>query len=227
MAMKSIKRYLSSTDDDGTDAGERATQETEGRIDRQARYLAEQICSGFQLHDRRQREESIEAFYAVDRNQFPDLTDDEAFRAAEAYVDALWAKDEIEKRHETGDGEFDHRAVRDADYSPVHEYLRRRADVVGMDPTYAERTTEAWQNHKAGRDYWTPFMAAQTIELRTALGDPDYPDKPRGGQSGFGPLAARYVVGVELHDMHSNPAWDEAIRIMTPYYRRILEAHRD
>lgn len=223
--MRSLRKYLTSSASSAETTDGDASSVDEYGIDRQARYLAEQYCSGFQLHDRRQREESLEAFYTVDRNQFAHLDDDEAFRAAEAYVDALWAKDEIEKRH-MSDGEIDAEAIATADYEGVYEALSERAGIVGMDEAYAEHTTAAFQNHKAGEDYWTPFMRAQSIELAVALGE-EYPDKPRGGQSGFGPLATRYLVGVELHDMHSSQAWDEAIRLMTPYYRRILLAHRE
>lgn len=223
--MKSIKEYLSSGGETRSD-GDIRRNAGDSRIDRQARYIAEQICSGFQLHDRRQREASLEAFHEVDQMQFQHLSDREAYEAAEAYVDALWAKDEIEKQYETPNGTFDQEGIREADYSAVHENLRDRARVVGMDLEYAAKTTEAWHNHKSDLDYWTPFMEAQTIELRVALGNTDYPDKPRGGQSGFGPLASRYAVGVELHDMHSNESWEEAIRVMTPYYRQILQAHQ-
>jgi len=226
--MKTITRYLTRSDSTQTDHGngsDGTSYRDRTGIDRQARYLAEEYCSGFQLHDRRQHDEAVEAFFAVDRSQFVDLTEEDAQEAATAYVDALWAKDEIEKRHST-DGEIDADAIADADYTPVREPLERRAAVVGMDGRYADETAVAFQYHKTGDDYWTPFLEAQMIELRSALGDDDHPDKPRGGQSGYGPLACRYLVGVELHDMHSTDAWEEAIRVMTPYYRQILEAHR-
>lgn len=226
MSMKTITQYLTRSNgtrtDHDTDSG--GYRDRSG-IDRQARYLAEEYCSGFQLHDRRQHDEAVEAFHVVDRCQFVDLTDEEAREAATAYVDALWAKDEIEKRHAT-DGVIDPDAIADADYTSVREPLAHRADVVGMDERYADETATAFQYHKTGNDYWTPFLEAQTIELRAALGFEDYPDKPRGGQSGYGPLACRYLVGVELHDMHATDAWEEAIRVMTPYYRQILQAHR-
>lgn len=226
MSMNTIRQFLTSSDSEGYGSAE-GRQDYRGRngIDRDARYLAEQYCSGFQLHDRRQHDDAVEAFYAVDRNQFDDLTDEEARETAIAYVDALWAKDEIEKRH-SNDGTIDPDEIVDADYTPVREPLDRRASVVGMDDAYARETAVAWQNHKSGHDYWTPFLEAQTIELRAALGEEAYPDKPRGGQSGYGSLACRYLVGVELHDMHTSSAWEEAIRVMTPYYRQILKAHR-
>ena len=195
-------------------------------LERQARYLAERICSGFQLHDRRQRDESIEAFYAVDRNQFPDIEDEEAWQAAEAFVDALWAKDDIEKSYQE-DGVIDPEAIAEADYTPVFEPLKVRAETVGMDVRYAEKTTEAWKKHKTAEDYWTAFLEAQTEELRVALGKPNYPVKPKEGASGYGPLATRYVLAVELHDLHTNENWEEAIRVMAPYYEAILKAHRD
>lgn len=229
MSMKSIKQFLTSSDEPVPDSEQESSGFYRSRadsIERQARYLAEQICSGFQLHDRRQHSDAVEAFHAVDRDQFAHLSTDEAYDAAEAYVDALWAKDEIEKRYTGTDG-IDAEAIAAADYSSVRESLERRAEVVGMDQTYADRTTQAWWRHKTGDDYWTPFLDAQTIELRVALQDPAYPNKPRGGQSGYGSLATRYLVGVELHDMHETEAWEEAIRVMTPYYRQILQAHRE
>lgn len=66
------------------------------------------------------------------------------------------------------------------------------------------------------------MMRAQMHELRAALQDADYPHKPRYGQSGFGPEASRYALGVELHDTRK---WEQAVRAMTPYYRHIDEKH--
>lgn len=222
--MEVIRRYLTGDERNEPNGSAAAGYRNRSSIDRQARYMAEEYCSGFQLHDRRQHDEAVEAFFAVDQSQFASLDEDEARVAARAYVDALWAKDEIEKRH-SEDGEIDPVAIAEADYTPVLEPLARRASVVGMPERYADETAIAFQRHKTGEDYWTPFLEAQMIELRVALGDADYPDKPRGGQSGYGSLACRYLVGVELHDMHSTSAWEEAIRVMTPYYRQILKAH--
>lgn len=191
-----------------------------------ARYLAERITSGFQLHDRRQRDESLEAFYEVDRNQFAHLSDEEALEASEAFVEALWVKDEVEKSYHD-DGTISPEAIAQADYEPVERPLRRRARIVGMDETYGQKTAAAWHRHKTNGEYWTPFLEAQTIELRAALGTPGYPTKPKEGQSGYGPLATRYILAVELHDMHTPEAWEEAIRVMTPYYRAILDAHSE
>lgn len=227
MAIRSITKYLTPRNGNSQSSQSDQNKETNGRLARQARYLAEQYCSGFQLHDRRQQQDAVEAFYAVDRGQFKQVSDEDAYEAAVAYVDALWAKDEIEKRH-IQNGQINQQSIRDADYTSVWEPLARRSEIVGMSAEYAYETTAAWHKHKMGEDYdyWTPFLRAQTIELQVALQNPAYPDKPRGGQSGAGPLATRYAVGVELHDMHTTSAWEEAIRVMTPYYQQILEAHK-
>lgn len=226
--MNVIKQYLGfSTTANRPEDGSKARRWLEDdSLDRQARYLAERICSGFQLHDRRQRDESVEAFFAVDRHQFAHLDDDRALEAARAFVDALWEKDDIEKSFQV-DGEIDSAAIAKADYDSVYEPLKRRAKVVGMDERYAEMTKLAWKHHKTEEDYWTPFLEAQTIELKAALGNPDYPAKPKEGTSGYGPLATRYVLAVELHDQHTHETWEEAIRVMTPYYRAILQAHQE
>ena len=227
MSIRALAKILTPRNDEQPTGNGRSQYETNGNLARQARYLAEQYCSGFQLHDRRQQQDAVEAFYAVDKGQFAHLTEDEAYDAAMAYVDALWAKDEIEKRH-MQNGQIDSTSISKADYTSVWEPLARRADIVGMSTEYADETTTAWHRHKMGEeyDYWTPFLRAQTIELRVALQNPAYPEKPRGGRSGAGPLAMRYAVGVELHDMHASSAWEEAIRVMTPYYQQILEAHQ-
>lgn len=198
----------------------------EDDLDRQARFVAERICSGFQLHDRRQRDECSEAFYAVDRHQFAHIDDDEAKESSEAFVEALWEKDDVEKSYQV-ENQIDPDQIKDADYDSVREPLRRRAEIVGMDKTYAEHTAKAWKLHKTKGQYWTEFFRAQLIEVRAALQDPGYPRKPKEGLSGFGPLPTRYVLAVELHDQHNTKSWEEAIRVMTPYYRRILERHRE
>jgi hypothetical protein len=186
--------------------------------------MAEQICKGFKAHDDREREASIEAFAETDVRQFAHLDRETAREAAVAYVDALWAKDAVENTT-MADGELDREAIADADWGPVESAFRRRAELVGMDHRYAIQSTLAWRNHKCGRDYWTPMRWAQIFELRAALQDPDYPDKPEYGQSGHGPEPARYAVAVELHDMHSRDHWEQATETMQPYFEKVLDAH--
>lgn len=206
-------------------------------VDREVRpdHLAEKICEGFVRHDRRDREGAVEAFFEVDRNQFAHIDDDAAREAAEAFVDALWAKDEVERAYvvasESADDPeaFDDAGLAAADWSAVTEHLARRAEVVGMDPEYATATTEAWRRHKTGGDYWTPTMVAQNHEVRAAVGDSgtgrEAPVKNRHGRSGFGHLPARYLVGIELHDMRTEEHWKQAAAVMTPYFAEILAAH--
>ncbi|WP_157525933.1 hypothetical protein [Halorientalis sp. IM1011] len=189
-----------------------------------ARHMADRICRGFRAHDRKERDAAIEAFGTVDALQFQHVDAEAARHAATAYVDALWAKDAVEVDN-MADGEIDDEALAAADWDPVREKFRERASIVGMDPRYAQLSTTAWRNHKTGRDYWTPIQHAQVIELRTAMGDEEYPHKPRYGQAGFGPEAARYALAVELHDMHTDRHWQQAIDVMEPYFERILEAH--
>lgn len=196
-------------------------------VDELAEHMSESICNGFITHDHRQREACIEAFFEVDRYQFPHLSDDEAYRAATAYVDALWAKDDVEEPYILDDGSLDREPLDDADWSPVVDCLERRADIVGMSPEYATATTEGWRKHKTGGDYWTPHMRAQLHEVRAALDAPEYPHKRGSSQHGFGPLPARYLVGIELHDMKSEQHWTEAIDTMQSYYAEILRTQRD
>jgi hypothetical protein len=181
--------------------------------------MADRLCRGFVHHDRRQREEAVDAFAAVDRLQFSHADQESCRRAAEGYVEALWAKDEVERRHERTDGSFDRDALAAADWSAVREGFAARAEAVGIDRRYAELSTIGWRRHKTREDYWTPLQRAQVFELQVALQDDEYPHKPRYGQSGFGPEAARYVLGVELHDARR---WEEARTAMVPYFERVL-----
>jgi hypothetical protein len=193
------------------------------RGDHDPETIATQLGLGFVAHDRRQREEAVEAFAAVDRFQFQHVSDGVAREAAAAYVDALWAKDAVEDAHRTEDG-LDREALDAADWTPVREAFARRASLVGVNPEYADLSTVAWRHHKTGGDYWTPMQEAQMYELRAALQDPDYPDKPRDGASGFGPEPARYALGVELHDTRR---YEEGVEAMTPYFERIAAAHEN
>jgi hypothetical protein len=185
--------------------------------------LAMQMGMGFVYHDKGKREEAVDAFAVVDAVQFQHVDETTAREASEAYVDALWAKDEVEDAHRV-DGGFDREALDDADWSAVEAAFAERADLVGIDPAYAELSTVAWRRHKTGGDYWTPMKRAQMRELRAALQDDDYPHKPRDGQSGCGPEATRYVLGVELHDMRR---FEEGLEAMTPYFQRIIDGHRE
>jgi tRNA(Leu) C34 or U34 (ribose-2'-O)-methylase TrmL len=191
--------------------------------DGSATELAMQMGMGFVYHDRREREAAIDAFAAVDTFQFQHVSERTAREAAEAYVDALWAKDELEAAC-TVDGELDREALEVADWSAVEAAFARRAELVDVDPAYAELSTTAWRRHKTGGDYWTPMQRAQMYELRAALQDDEYPHKPRDGQSGFGPEATRYVLGVELHDMRR---FEEGLETMRPYFERIEAAHTE
>jgi hypothetical protein len=190
-------------------------------LERSPSYAADQLCNGFIYHDQREREASIEAFAAVDALQFAHLDESEAVRAAVGYVDALWAKDDIEESCRVN-GELDAEQLRAADWSSVRTAFERRAEAADIDQRYAELTTTAWVNHKIGEDYWSPMMEAQMLELRAALQRPTYPEKPRSGQAGFGPEPARYALGNELHDTRR---WEEAREVMTPYFRYILDEH--
>lgn len=186
-----------------------------------AREMAQQLCLGFKYHDNRKREPAVEAFAEVDRAQFSHVSAETAREASVAYVDALWEKDAVEQSH-TVHGEMDYEALSEADWSDVRAAFARRASLVGIDPDYAEQSTVAWRRHKVGGDYWTPMQRAQMYEMRAALGSPEYPEKPRYGQSGYGPEPARYALGVELHDTRN---WEQAQEAMVPYFERILQAH--
>lgn len=190
-----------------------------------AAYMGRQVCLGFVHHDRREWSETVSSFYAVDRHQFAHLSDEQALEAATAYAAALWAKDAVEAPHRRDDGSLDREALDAADWSPVEACLARRAEVVGMPEEYATATTAGWRKHKTGGDYWTPHMRAQYHEIRAAMGDPAYPRKEENGQSGFGPLAARYLAGIELHDMKTERHWERAADVMAGYYEEILRAH--
>ncbi|MFD1570257.1 hypothetical protein [Halorubrum laminariae] len=186
------------------------------------RTVAESLGMGFMYHDQRQRAASIEAFAAVDAFQFEHLDEAAAIEAGEAYVDALWEKDALEDTCRNG-GELDLSELADADWSPIRDAFSRRATAVGMDPEYADCSTIAWRRHKVGGDYWTPMKQAQVYELQAALQDPDYPNKPREGQSGHGPEAARYTLGVELHDTRR---FEPMVDVMIPYFERIAHRHQ-
>lgn len=217
---------MTSTSQSGPAAQESLGAEPNTPVARLAKHMAENVCQGFITHDRRDREACIAAFFEVDRNQFGHLTDDEAYVAARAYVDALWAKDHVEKPYVREDGSLEREPLDEADWGPVEECLRERAEVVGMDAEYASATTEGWRKHKTGGDYWTPHMIAQRHEVRAAIGDPEYPRKRGTSPTGVGPLPARYLVGIELHDMKSEAHWGEAVDVMAGYYADILRAQR-
>jgi len=197
-----------------------ANHRPEPKAEHTASRMADKLCKGFIYHDQRERQKAIEAFAAVDRIQFAHLDEGAVRRAAEGYVDALWAKDDVEDRCRV-DGKIDPDAVVEANWSPVRRAFRRRAKAAGIDEEYADLTTEAWIRHKTeGGDYWTPTMRAQMLELRVALQDEEYPHKPRSGQGGFGPEPVRYALGIEHHDARQ---WEQAKTAMVPYFQRILD----
>jgi hypothetical protein len=206
---------------------DRRVNRGEDAVSTTAAYMAEQLCRGFRAHDDRERERSIEAFFEVDRCQFAHLDDEAARAAATAYVEALWAKDALEAECLGDDGDLDPEAAARADWTPIEDSFRDRATVVGMNSSYARDSTAAWRRHKTSEDYWTPFLRAQAAELRAAIGDPEYPHKPKEGLSGYGPEPVRYVLGVELHDMHTETHWRQAVAALTPYYAFVLDSHRE
>lgn len=211
----------------GSDVSERErADEDAGTVERVARHMARELCAGFRYHDRGERDAAVESFTEVDRRQFAHVDDEAARQAARAYVDALWAKDDLEADHVDGD-RIDPESIRDGDWGRVRDALAERAAVLDIDREYATATTRAWRNHKANGDYWTPMLRAQLIEYRAAVGDEGYPDKPSDGRAGFGAAPVRYLLGVELHDLHTGERWEEAVRVMEPYYRGIIRAHRD
>lgn len=195
-----------------------------GNLEETAREMATQLTRVFQKHDEKQRSEAIEACKDVDRLCFQHLPEETITVGATAFVDALWAKDDVEFDYLRGGG-LDKRGLDRADWSPVRQQFRKRAAAFDIDQEYAEYKTTGWRRHKTGGDYLTPFQQAQVLELRAALQDPEYPHKPKYGQSGPGPEAIRYTLGVELHDMHTPHHWKQARDAMTPYFLRILTEH--
>jgi hypothetical protein len=202
------------------------SERDESQLRTTAREMSESLAKVFRAHDNSNREDAIESLIEVDRRQFPTLDTDEVELASTAFVDALFAKDEIEFQQLTG-GEIDATGLREADYSAALQKLRQRAVLIGADQQYAVEKVRAWRRHKVGGDYWTPFQQSQLYELRAALNDPEYPHKPRAGQSGPGPEAMRYALAFELHDMHTERHWLQGIRVMTPYFLRILSHHEE
>lgn len=190
------------------------------------REMARQICKGFIAHDQGDRNSAIDSFNFVDKLQFRHVGQDRVSIASEALVEALWAKDEIEVMH-VEDGSVDKASLSEADWSPVRAKFRERAAALGIKQEYASFKTEAWRQHKIDGDYWTPFQKAQVLELRCALQDSTYPEKPSDGQSGPGPEAIRYLLGVELHDMHTSTHWEQAVDAMYPYFKYILTHHNE
>jgi hypothetical protein len=178
----------------------------------------------FRGHDEGNREKALEACKRVDELQFQHVDDDDIELASKAFIDALWAKDNVELECLTG-GEMDAERVQDADYSAVRSHLRTRALLIGADQRYATKKVEAWQEHKIGGDYWTPYQRAQLHEFRVAIQDPKYPRKPRGGRSGPGPEPMRYVLASELHDMNTKRRWEQGVEMLVPYFERILQEH--
>lgn len=187
-----------------------------------AREMAIGLAHVFRAHDEGDRARAIEACQRVDELQFQHLDDEGVELASTAFVDALWAKDDVELQCLTGGG-IDQERIRSADYSEVASRLRQRAVIVGADQRYATKKVEAWRQHKAGGDYWTPYQRAQVYELRAALQDPEYPRKRRGGRSGPGPEPMRYVLASELHDMNTKQHWEQGIEVLVPYFEMILE----
>lgn len=188
------------------------------------RQMARRICQGFLAHDRGDREGALEAFEFVDMLQFQHGDPTDIHLAADAFVDALWAKDDLELRY-MRNGTLNEEGLADADWSPVRKKFRERAAALGIEQEYAKLKTEAWRRHKTGGDYWTLFQRAQLFELRAALQDPTYPRKPKEGQSGAGPEALRYALAVELHDMHTSRHWEQAEEAMIPYFEHVMTHH--
>lgn len=193
-------------------------------LDKTARYMARQLGILFKSHDQGHRKKAVKSCKKVDGLQFQHLDQESIEIAATAFVDALWEKNNIELEYLQRDG-FDTDGIRNADYSSVKKHLRKRAVTIGADPDYATNKAKAWRLHKAGGDYWTPYLKAQKYEFRAAIQDPNYPRKPRNGLSGPGPAPMRYVLASELHDMRTADHWEQGVKILTPYFMYILEEH--
>lgn len=180
-----------------------------------AERAAEAMVNGFIFHDRGDYEQSIEAFTIADKIHFG--VDEETARgAAEGYVNALKAKDELEDYVDT---------MSDLDsvsWFSVFKPLRKRANALGINTQYAHLTTEAWKQHKIGGDYWTPVLEAQQYVVQAAIDDPEYPHKQSDGRNGYGPEPALYLVSVECHDLHTESRVELGKRIMTEYYKQII-----
>ena len=102
----------------------------ESQLRTTARDMSESLAKVFRAHDNSNREDAIESLIEVDRRQFSTLDTDEVELASTAFVDALFAKDEIEFQQLTG-GQIDATELREADYSAALQKLRQRLYLSG------------------------------------------------------------------------------------------------
>lgn len=202
MSSKSLPR---SVDDNRHDSPERA---------------AKHLCRGFVLHDEGGYEQAVDAFAVADKIWF-DVDEETARRSAQAYVDALRAKDEIEEQV------ANQKQLAYTDWSPVYDALRTRGVTLDINQTYAHFTKQAWKHHKTGDDYWAYILKAQQLVVQAAVGDDDYPHKDSDGLNGYGPEPTLYLVGVECHDCHDSERWEQAVRVMTEYFQQIIRLRGD
>ena len=93
-----------------------------GNEDR-AHRIATRLCEGFVAHDERDGAGCRDAFAAVDRAQFPHLTDEAAERAGTAFAAALWEKDAVEEPYVEGDTVVDPDGLAAADWRRAREWL--------------------------------------------------------------------------------------------------------
>lgn len=180
-----------------------------------AKRTAEELHRGFLAHDERDRGRACESFSAVDERQFTHLDADDARRAADAYVEALWEKDRAELSSRlTGSDGLDR-----ARWGRVEKSLKRRAKILGMDEQYATKTTEAWKRHALGGEYRTPMMTAKLHEIHAMIGM----DGPEASlyESDLSHIVSRYLVGVEIHSRYDDSGGTQVAAIMTPYFEAI------
>lgn len=186
-----------------------------------ATVAAERLCAGFLAHDERNRERALDSFAALDTAQFSHLDASEARAAAAAYVEALWEKDRSEWPYTDGRTIVDPDGLAGANWDRVSHPLERRAGIVGMDVAYATELTDAWRRHATGGDYREAMVRAQRREFDAAMGT----NREHYSFEGPGPghPLARYILGIELDDEHTERHRTQAVAILGPYFAAIFE----
>ena len=176
-----------------------------------AKRLAFDIVSGYVEHDRGHLDSSVEAFYRVYLDLFPEVSPLRARRAAELYVEVLVKQDEIENNP----GHSSEEILEDPRWDDVRGTFLEFSRMLDLPESYAEQTTNYYRYHGVGdKRYVNYCLESDRIFTTKMLGD-DYWSKI---------LGSLLLILTECHDKHDSTGLEAGLQFATKYFEIILRA---
>lgn len=176
-----------------------------------AKRLAYNAVAGYVEHDRGHLDKSVEAFFQVYLNLFPEVSPMLAWRAAEIYIQVLVKQDEIEN-HE---GHTSSQIVEDPRWGEVKSLFLDFSKTLGLPESYADSTMNFYRFHGVRDSRYVNYCLESDRIFNSHVIGSEYWAKI---------LGSMLLILTECHDKHDPVGLETGLEFAKRYYEIILRA---